>query len=122
MAVPLCGFFVAFAYPICLNTFCRRELDGFRETKIGYVDGDGVVRDPDRELRRSSLRFKEKGVKAMGGHLEVREVSSKMSRMMDIEDNNSGVEVFDVTEGGGYEWWTRGSFSSCNTFTIQRPQ
>ena len=44
-AVPLCGFFVAFAYPIYLNIFCRRELDGFREAKIGYVDSDEVVSD-----------------------------------------------------------------------------
>jgi MFS transporter, FHS family, L-fucose permease len=36
MAVPLCGFFVAFAYSIYLNTFCRKELDGFRQTKIGW--------------------------------------------------------------------------------------
>ncbi|EXJ92211.1 MFS transporter, FHS family, L-fucose permease [Capronia epimyces CBS 606.96] len=38
MCVPLAGFFVSFAYPIYLNTLCRKELDGFRETKIGYVD------------------------------------------------------------------------------------
>ena len=38
MGVPLAGFFVAFAFPIYLNTLCARELDGFRETKIGYVD------------------------------------------------------------------------------------
>ncbi|KAK6384868.1 uncharacterized protein PV06_08955 [Exophiala oligosperma] len=38
MCVPLCGFFVSFVYPIYLNTLCRKELDGFRETKIGYVD------------------------------------------------------------------------------------
>jgi FHS family L-fucose permease-like MFS transporter len=75
--VPLCGFFVAFAFPIYLNTLCRRELDGFRETKIGYVDSDGIVGDPDRELRRASLRFEEKGVNPHGDHLEVREVSSK---------------------------------------------
>jgi hypothetical protein len=37
---------------------------------------------------------------------------------MDIEEDNSGVEVLDVNEGGGYEWWTSRSFSSCNTFTI----
>src|ERR1700712_1610601 len=42
MCVPLIGFFVAFAFPIYLNTFCRRELDGFRDTKIGYQDQDGV--------------------------------------------------------------------------------
>ncbi|KIW61012.1 hypothetical protein PV05_01179 [Exophiala xenobiotica] len=38
MCVPLCGFFVSFVFPIYLNTVCRKELDGFRETKIGYVD------------------------------------------------------------------------------------
>lgn len=43
MAVPLAGFAVAFAYPVYLNTLCRRELDGFRETKIGYTDETGGV-------------------------------------------------------------------------------
>lgn len=38
MCVPLCGFFVSFVFPIYLNTVCKKELDGFRETKIGYVD------------------------------------------------------------------------------------
>jgi len=38
MCVPLVGFFVSFVFPIYLNTVCARELDGFRETKIGYVD------------------------------------------------------------------------------------
>lgn len=38
MCVPLAGFFVSFTFPIYLNTVCKRELDGFRETKIGYVD------------------------------------------------------------------------------------
>lgn len=38
MIVPLCAFFVSFVYPIYLNTICKRELDGFRDTKIGYVD------------------------------------------------------------------------------------
>ncbi|KAK4947288.1 hypothetical protein LTR10_013656 [Elasticomyces elasticus] len=38
MCVPLCGFFVSFVYPIYLNTYCRKELDGFRETQIGYAD------------------------------------------------------------------------------------
>jgi MFS transporter, FHS family, L-fucose permease len=78
MAVPLCGFFVAFAFPIYLNTFCRKELDGFRETKIGYVDDDGVVGDPNREARRASLRYEEKGVKAQEDHMEVSEGSSKI--------------------------------------------
>ena len=38
MCVPLCGFFVSFIFPIYLNTVCKKELDGFRDTKIGYVD------------------------------------------------------------------------------------
>ncbi|KIX02202.1 uncharacterized protein Z518_08141 [Rhinocladiella mackenziei CBS 650.93] len=38
MCVPLAGFFISFVFPIYLNTVCRRELDGFRESKIGYVD------------------------------------------------------------------------------------
>ena len=38
MCVPLCGFFVSFVFPIYLNTVCRKELDGFRDSKIGYVD------------------------------------------------------------------------------------
>jgi hypothetical protein len=45
MAVQLWGF--------CLR---RRELDGFRVTKFGYVDGDGVTYDPDRELMKVSLK------------------------------------------------------------------
>ncbi|KAJ9609373.1 hypothetical protein H2200_005700 [Cladophialophora chaetospira] len=38
MCVPLVGFFVSFVFPIYLNTVCKKELDGFRDTKIGYVD------------------------------------------------------------------------------------
>ena len=38
MGVPLAGFFVAFAFPIYLNTLCAKELDGFRQSKIGYHD------------------------------------------------------------------------------------
>jgi FHS family L-fucose permease-like MFS transporter len=64
MCVPLIGFFVAFAYPVYLNLFCRKELDGFRDTKIGYVDEDGVIGDVEREARRASVAFEEKGVKA----------------------------------------------------------
>jgi len=77
MAVPLCGFFVAFAFPIYLNTFCRKELDGFRETKIGYADSDGVVGDPERELRRASLGYEEKGGPS-DDHLEVKQMGSKL--------------------------------------------
>ncbi len=38
MGVPLAGFAVAFAFPVYLNTLCAKELDGFRDTKIGYHD------------------------------------------------------------------------------------
>ena len=62
MAVPLIGFFVAFAFPIYLNTLCRRELDGFRETKIGYEDSDGVIGDPLRDERRASMTNAEKDI------------------------------------------------------------
>jgi FHS family L-fucose permease-like MFS transporter len=52
MGVPLAGFFVAFAFPIYLNTVCAKELDGFRATKIGYVDERrgtviGDINDPE---------------------------------------------------------------------------
>jgi FHS family L-fucose permease-like MFS transporter len=71
MAVPLCGFFVAFAYPIYLNTVCRRELDGFSETKIGYVDENGVIGDPDRDARRQSYGVQEKAQSFRSEHADV---------------------------------------------------
>jgi MFS transporter, FHS family, L-fucose permease len=55
MCVPLCGFVVSFAYPIFLNTVYKQELDGFRETKIGYEDEHGTIGDPQRDARRLSL-------------------------------------------------------------------
>lgn len=55
MCVPLIGFFVAFAFPVYLNLFCRKELDGFRETKIGYLDEGGVIGDAQWEARRGTL-------------------------------------------------------------------
>ncbi|KAL3419967.1 glucose galactose transporter [Phlyctema vagabunda] len=71
MGVPLAGFFVAFAYPIYLNLFCAKELDGFRETKIGYEDADGVIGDVEREKRRASVaQHEEKGVPS--SHLEAK--------------------------------------------------
>jgi FHS family L-fucose permease-like MFS transporter len=72
MAVPLAGFVVALAYPIYLNTLCRRELDGFRETKIGYTDEHGVIGDAQRDERRASMGIAEKGdgVKWNTQHLE----------------------------------------------------
>jgi FHS family L-fucose permease-like MFS transporter len=68
MTVPLCGFVVTFAYPIYLNLFCRRELDGFRETKIGYVDEKGTAGDVVIEGTNASVVLEEKGPNA--GHFE----------------------------------------------------
>ncbi|KAL9016372.1 MAG: hypothetical protein Q9185_006271 [Variospora sp. 1 TL-2023] len=63
MCVPLIGFFVAFAFPIYLNTVCAKELDGFRESKIGYQDEDGLAMgDVKHEERRVSIMHEEKGV------------------------------------------------------------
>jgi FHS family L-fucose permease-like MFS transporter len=72
MAVPLSGFAVAFAYPVYLNTVCRRELDGFRETKIGYADEHGVIGDAQRDERKASVGVAEKGegIKWNTQHLE----------------------------------------------------
>lgn len=61
MCVPLVGFFVAFAFPIFLNTFYAKELDGFRETKIGYQDQDGTIGDVRRDERRASAVSAEEG-------------------------------------------------------------
>ncbi|KAI1854137.1 hypothetical protein JX265_003542 [Neoarthrinium moseri] len=50
MSVPLIGFIVAFAFPIFLNINpWKRELDGFRETRIGYTDEHGTIGDPSRD-------------------------------------------------------------------------
>jgi FHS family L-fucose permease-like MFS transporter len=59
MAVPLCGFFVTFAYPIYLNTLYKKELDGFRKTMIGYVDNDDTIENPTREMRRATIVHEE---------------------------------------------------------------
>ena len=64
MCVPLVGFFVAFAFPVYLNTVCAGELDGFRETKIGYSDADGTIGDVVHEQRRASVVHEEKGIYA----------------------------------------------------------
>ncbi len=55
MVVPMSAFVVSFLFPIYLNTVCRRELDGFRETKIGYKDEDGTIGDIRREERKGSV-------------------------------------------------------------------
>ena len=66
MCVPLVGFVIAFAFPVYLNTVCARELDGFRETKIGYQDKEvgGTIGDVVCEERRASVVHEEKGLHA----------------------------------------------------------
>lgn len=44
--VPLVGFFVSFVYLVFLNTVYKKELDGFRESTIGYTDEHGTIGDP----------------------------------------------------------------------------
>jgi FHS family L-fucose permease-like MFS transporter len=61
MTVPLIGFFVSFVYPIFLNTVYKRELDGFRESKIGYTDEHGTIGDSARDARKASLGIQETG-------------------------------------------------------------
>jgi FHS family L-fucose permease-like MFS transporter len=59
MCVPLAGFIISFVYPIFLNTVYKRELDGFRETRIGYEDNEGTIGDAQRDLRRQSLGIRD---------------------------------------------------------------
>lgn len=67
MIVPLIGFSVAAAFPIYINLFCRKELDGFRETKVGYVAED-VSSD---ERRKQDVDGEELGKdKATAAHFE----------------------------------------------------
>lgn len=62
MGVPLAAFFVSFVFPIYLNTVCARELDGFRDTKIGYKDerrgtiiGDANDLETQEAVKRHSI-------------------------------------------------------------------
>ncbi|KUI68618.1 L-fucose-proton symporter [Cytospora mali] len=71
MAVPLVGFFISFVYPIFLNTVYKTELDGFRESKIGYQDDVGVIGDPSHDARKGSLGLNDSGEdKSRIEHLE----------------------------------------------------
>ena len=55
MCVPLVGFFVSWAFPVYCNTLCAKELDGFRDSKIGYSDEHGTIGDIVAEERRASV-------------------------------------------------------------------
>lgn len=65
MIVNLIGFVVAAGFPIYLNLFCRKELDGFTETKIGYVDQDSL----SEEKRKQDMDGEEIG-KDKAAHVE----------------------------------------------------
>lgn len=38
MAVPLAGFLIAWSFPVYLNVFCAKELDGYRDATVGIED------------------------------------------------------------------------------------
>lgn len=67
MTVPLTGFAIAYAFPIYINLFCKKELDGFRETKIGYVPEENL----SMERRKQDVDGEELGKdKAAAAHIE----------------------------------------------------
>ena len=55
MAIPLMGFVIAWTFPLYLNLYCKRELDGFRESKVGAV----CVGDPENQLERKEIEVEE---------------------------------------------------------------
>lgn len=67
MTVPLTGFAIAYGFPIYLNLFCKKELDGFRDTKIGYVPEENL----SGERRKQDADGEELGKdKAATTHIE----------------------------------------------------
>lgn len=57
MVVPLAFFVIAWAYPIYLNIFKRRELDAYTDSKVGTgeegtVDFDSIIATKDVEAGR----------------------------------------------------------------------
>lgn len=62
MVVPMAAFIVSFAFPIYLNVFCRAELDGFRETRIGHLDEAGTIGDINHDRRKNSVTMIEKPI------------------------------------------------------------
>ncbi|KAI9733299.1 MAG: hypothetical protein M1834_003383 [Cirrosporium novae-zelandiae] len=40
MAVPLAAFLVSWSFPVYLNLFCAKDLDGYRGSHVGIVEGD----------------------------------------------------------------------------------
>lgn len=63
MAVPLAGMVVSTFFAVYCNTVARRELDGFRDTKIGYKDerrgtiiGDANDTETMENVKRMSIQ------------------------------------------------------------------
>lgn len=63
MGVPLAGFVVAFVFPVYCNTVAKRELDGFRDTRIGYRDErrGTVIGDVSDELEVDAMEKRAAG-------------------------------------------------------------
>ena len=51
MAVPLAGFLVSWSFPIYLNLFKAKELDGYRAAKVGIVNAND---DSESQLGRNN--------------------------------------------------------------------
>lgn len=73
MFVPLLGFCVSWAFSVYVNTVSAKELDGFRESKIGYKDESGAVIgdikgdiNPIGEDRKGSVTYIEMGPSGSG--------------------------------------------------------
>lgn len=58
MAVPLAGFLIAWSFPIYLNLFCAKELDGYRDARVG-IEGDSEsqmsTRDDEKGAKHSQV-------------------------------------------------------------------
>lgn len=59
MAIPLAGFCIAWSFPLYLNLFKAKELDGYRVSKVG-IDADLSLRNEDEsagsETEKSARR------------------------------------------------------------------
>ena len=71
MLVPLIGFVISFLFPVYCNTLARKELDGFRDSKIGYKDDDGTaIGDIVHQERRASVVSAGQGSGSHGSDVE----------------------------------------------------
>ena len=67
MCIPLVGFLIAWSFPIYLNLYKAKELDGYTESKVGV----GAVDDKDSESEGGEAE------KGLGAKTEIEEVDSK---------------------------------------------